>query len=52
RVEACSREGSGAMTFGNLKDPASAIRRALAEYPSVQLRADLMLDTGVHYQGL
>lgn len=51
-VEACSREGSGAMTFGNLKDPASAIRRALAEYPSVQLRADLMLDTGVHYQGL
>ena len=51
-VEACSREGGGAMTFGNLKDPTSAIRRALAEYPSVQLRADLMLDTGVHYQGL
>ena len=51
-VEACAREGGGAMTFGNLKDPASALSRALAEYPSVQLRADLMLDPGVHYRGL
>ncbi len=51
-VEACSREGGGAMTFGNLKDPQSAIRRALAEYPAAQLRADLMLDPGVRYRGL
>ena len=51
-VEACAREGGGAMTFGDLKDPASAIRRALAAYPSVHLRADLMLDPGVRYQGL
>ena len=51
-VQACAREGSGAMTFGDLKDPASAISRALAEHPSVQLRADLMLDPGVQYQGV
>ncbi len=51
-VEACAREGGGAMTFGDLKDPTSAISRALAAYPSVQLRADLQLDPGVHYQGL
>ena len=51
-VEACGREGAGAMMFGDLKDPGSPIRQALAGYPSVQLRADLGLDTGVRYQGL
>jgi molybdopterin-containing oxidoreductase family iron-sulfur binding subunit len=51
-VEACAREGGGAMMFGDLNDPTSAIRRALEEYPSVQLRADLQLDPGVRYQGL
>ena len=51
-VEACAREGNGAMTFGDLNDPASPIRRAMAHYPAVQLRADLMLDTGVRYEGL
>ncbi len=51
-VEACAREGNGAMTFGDLNDPASPIRRALAHHPAVQLRADLMLDTGVRYEGL
>lgn len=51
-VEACAREGSGAMMFGDLMDPASDISRALAAYPATQLRADLMLDAGVFYQGL
>lgn len=51
-VEACQRDGSGAMIFGDLKDPTSAISRALAAYPSEKLRADLMLDAGVSYQGL
>ena len=51
-VEACARDGNGAMTFGDLSDAASAIRRALAHHPAVQLRADLMLDTGVRYEGL
>ena len=40
------------MTFGDLNDPRSAIRRALAAYPAVQLRADLQMDPGVRYQGL
>jgi len=51
-VEACARDGHGAMIFGDLNDPDSAIRRALARYPAVQLRADLQLDPGVRYQGL
>jgi len=51
-VEACTREGHGAMTFGDLKDPNSAIRRKIAAYPAAQLRADLELDPGVQYQGL
>ena len=51
-VEACSRQGGGAMTFGDLNDPQSAIRRALAAYPAVQLRADLQMDPGVRYRGL
>ena len=51
-VTACCRDGGGAMTFGDLKDPTSAISRALASYPSVQLRADLQLDPAVRYQGM
>lgn len=51
-VEACARHGRGAMTFGDIKDPDSAIRRKIALYPAVQLRADLELDLGVQYQGL
>lgn len=51
-VVACARAGGRAMTFGDLRDPTSAIRQALADYPSVHLRADLMLDPGVQYQGL
>lgn len=51
-VEACEREGHGAMIFGDLNDPNSDIRRAMARYPATQLRADLQLDTGVRYQGL
>jgi molybdopterin-containing oxidoreductase family iron-sulfur binding subunit len=51
-VEACARDGYGAMMFGDLNDPNSAIRRELAKYPAAQLRADLQLDPGVRYQGL
>jgi molybdopterin-containing oxidoreductase family iron-sulfur binding subunit len=51
-VEACERDGHGAMIFGDLNDPDSAIRRQLATYPAAPLRADLQLDPGVRYQGL
>lgn len=47
--EACSH---GAITFGDLKDPTSDIAKALASKPSVQLRADLKLNTGVRYTGV
>ncbi len=51
-VEACAREGKGAMTFGDLNDPNSAIRRKIVAYPAAQLRADLKLDPSARYQGL
>jgi molybdopterin-containing oxidoreductase family iron-sulfur binding subunit len=50
-VEACATEG-GALTFGDLNDPGSEIRKALRQYPAVQLRADLGLDPGVRYAHL
>ncbi len=51
-VEACTKAGHGAMLFGNLNDPQSAISRRLRELASVPLRADLKLDPGVRYAGL
>jgi molybdopterin-containing oxidoreductase family iron-sulfur binding subunit len=51
-VEACTAAGHGAMVFGDLNDPQSAISRRLKELPSRQLRADLRLNTGVRYSGV
>jgi len=51
-VEACGRDGGGAMLFGDLEDASGALRRALARAASSQLRADLALDSGVRYRGL
>ena len=44
--DACTH---GAIVFGDLKDPGSAVSQAMARYPSVQIRADLKLNTGVRY---
>jgi len=44
--DACKHE---AIVFGDLKDPNSAVSQAMAKYPSVQIRADLKLNTGVRY---
>ena len=44
--DACSQ---GAIIFGDLKDPNSAVSQAMAKYPNVQIRADLKLNTGVRY---
>jgi tetrathionate reductase subunit B len=41
-----------AIIFGDLNDPNSEVSKALAEYPSVQIRADLKLNTGVRYSGI
>jgi molybdopterin-containing oxidoreductase family iron-sulfur binding subunit len=51
-VEACNRDGKGAMAFGDLNDAASDIRMRLRREPSSALRADLALNPGVRYQNL
>ncbi len=51
-AEACLRAGHRAILFGDMNDPDSEISRRLAARPAKQIRADLKLDTGVHYQGL
>lgn len=51
-VEACEATGSGAMVFGDLRDPESEISKRLAQYPSIALRPDLDLGAGVRYAGL
>ena len=51
-VDACAQEGHGAIVFGDLKDPDSAISQRLREIPSRQIREDLVLNTGVRYAGV
>jgi tetrathionate reductase subunit B len=51
-VEACGREGKGAMAFGDLNDPAGAVGARLRREPSAPLRPDLALNPGVRYQHL
>jgi molybdopterin-containing oxidoreductase family iron-sulfur binding subunit len=51
-AQACKAAGHEAIVFGDLNDPASTISKRLREIPSVQLRADLRLNTGVRYAGL
>ena len=51
-AEACSAAGHQALVFGDLKDPNSPLRQALAETPNRQIRQDLGLNTGVRYAGI
>jgi molybdopterin-containing oxidoreductase family iron-sulfur binding subunit len=50
-VEACSKT-TQALTFGDMSDPDSKISKALAEYPTSRIRADLGTEPGVRYRGL
>ena len=50
--EACEKEGHAAILFGDLKDPDSEISQVLKSHNSVQIRADLELNTGVRYLNL
>jgi tetrathionate reductase subunit B len=51
-VEACQQAGHSALVFGDLNQPDSDISRSLKERASIQVRADLDLNTGVRYTGL
>ncbi len=51
-VEACSEAGHRALVFGDLKDPDSELSRTLRSTASRQIRADLRLNTAVHYHGV
>ena len=51
-AEACGEKGNGAMLFGDLNDPESAISKRLASYPSSRIRDDLGVEPGVHYENL
>lgn len=51
-AEACGTKGNGAMLFGDLNDPESAISKRLASYPSSRIRDDLGAEPGVHYENL
>ena len=48
-AEACPNK---AILFGNLNDPESDIAKKIRSVASVQVRADLGLNTGIRYQGL
>jgi tetrathionate reductase subunit B len=48
-VESCPE---GAMLFGDLNDPKSAIAKRINTVPTTQVRGDLRLDPGVRYQGI
>ena len=51
-VEACSKAGHEALTFGNMNDLESDLNRKLKTMSSRQVRADLGLNTGVRYHGI
>ena len=48
-AESCPNK---AILFGDLNDPESEISRRIRSVASVQVRADLGLNTGVRYQGI
>ena len=52
-IPACAQVcPAGAIVFGDLNDPNSAISKELEKHGGKQIRADLQLNTAVRYQGL
>lgn len=51
-AEAMQRRGKNAIIFGNLNDPDSEISKRIAALKTTQLRADMGLNPGVHFQGM
>jgi molybdopterin-containing oxidoreductase family iron-sulfur binding subunit len=51
-VQACADADHGAMTFGDLKDPNSAVAKKVATSRAQVLRPELGLKPAVYYLGL
>ena len=51
-VEACGKNGSHALLFGDLNDPNSEISQRIRSVTTTKLRADLGLNTGFSFVGL
>ncbi|MDX9859851.1 MAG: 4Fe-4S dicluster domain-containing protein [Rhodospirillales bacterium] len=51
-VEAAEKVAPGAVLFGDLKDPESAISRQVSKLTVTRIRADLGVEPGVLYSGL
>jgi molybdopterin-containing oxidoreductase family iron-sulfur binding subunit len=51
-VSACEQAGHKALVFGDMNDPDSDLSQQLKDKSSVQVRADLDLNTGVRYHGI
>ena len=51
-ADACAAAGHHAIVFGDLKDPQSAVSKALQAAGSRQIREDLNLNTGVRYTSI
>ena len=50
--EACTKEGGGVISFGDLNDPESKVNKAIETSPGRRLRADLKLKQKVTYTGI
>lgn len=51
-VEAAAKVAPGAVLFGDLKDPNSAIAKKVSQFTVTRIRADLGVEPGVLYAGL
>jgi len=51
-VEACSKAGHEALTFGDLNEAQGDLAKKLKQMSSRQVRGDLGLNTGVRYHGI
>lgn len=51
-VEACAEAGHAALTFGDLNEESNEVSQKLRQLPTMQVRADLGLNTAVRYYGI
>lgn len=51
-VQACQKVNAGALTVGDLNDPASEVSRLIADHPTRRLRESLGTEPKIYYLGL